>query len=57
MDEAALTQGGNLLVAADHRATEGIAMAADVLGQRMHHVVGAKPQRLRAEWGGNGRID
>ena len=57
MDEATLAQGGNPVLAADHGSAQCVAMAADVLGQRMHHVVGAKRQRLGAEWGGNGCID
>ena len=43
-------------LASDHRAAHGIAMAADVLGQRMHHEIGAQLQRLGGDRGGIGRI-
>jgi hypothetical protein len=57
VDKAPLAQGRDPIVAADHGSSKGVAMAADVLRERVHHVVGAERQRLGTEWSGNGRID
>src|SRR5437879_8135273 len=44
-------------IAADHGATDGIAVTATVLGQRVHDKICTELQGLRSDWRCKGRVD
>ncbi len=55
--KAGLVFGPRELARVDDRAAQAGAVAAQVLGQRMHHDIGAVLERAQQEWRGHGVVD